>query len=90
MKGDIFQTQGYCGQAEVDASRSASGMIWMNLKPEGQLGNVFYAVNLVIGTRIVQPSGLAQQLGVGEAQGDVAGEEETRLLRYCFMYGTML
>lgn len=50
----------------------------MNLKPKDQQGNVFYAVNLVIGTQIVPPSGLAQLLGVNEAQGDVEGEEETR------------
>jgi hypothetical protein len=50
----------------------------MNLKLEGQRDNVFYAINLVIGTLIVQPSTLAQQEGGSEAQGDVAGGEETR------------
>ena len=56
----------------------------MNLKPEGQLGNVFYAVNLVIGTRIVPLSGLVELLGVDEAPGDEEGEEETRRLRHPF------
>ena len=60
-------------------------MIWTNLKPEALLGNVFYAINLAIGTLIVPLSGLAELLGVpvGEAAEDEEGEEETKC-------GTML
>ena len=79
MKGDTSPTQCYFGQEEVDANLGGSGMTWMNLKPEGQLGNVFYAVRSVIGTHIVPLSGLAELLHVVEAHVDVEeeGEEQT-------------
>jgi hypothetical protein len=54
-------------------------MIWMNLKPEALLGNVFYAINLAIGTLIVPLLGLAELLRVDEATADEEREEETRL-----------
>jgi hypothetical protein len=82
VKDNIFSSQGYCGQAEVDANHSTSEMIWMNLKSVDQPGNVFYAVNLVTWTQIVPPLGLAELLGVDEAPVDEKGEEETRRIRY--------
>jgi hypothetical protein len=75
----------------------------MNLKLEGQRDNVSYAINLAIGTLIVQPSALALQEGGSEVEGDVTGGEETRRRgatlelicnfteqRICNKYGTTL
>lgn len=78
MKDSTSPTQGYYGQVQVDASVHASGMIWMNLKREALLGNVFYAISLFIGTIIVQLLGLVELLRVDEATGDEEGGEETR------------
>ena len=49
-------------------------MIWMNLKPVAQLGNVFYAIIMDIETLIVHS--LAQAELVQEATGDEATEHE--------------
>ena len=52
-------------------------MTWMNLKLEGQPGNVFYAMSSVIWTHTVPGSGLAELLRVVEAHEDEEEEEET-------------
>jgi hypothetical protein len=53
MKGGTSLTQGYCGQAEVDVRQGALGIIWTRLKRVCQLGNVFCATSLDIGTPFV-------------------------------------
>ena len=84
LNGGTFHTLSLCVQVEVDDSVSASGMIWMNLMPEGAPCNAFYAMNLAMGTLIVPLSTLPVVLGMDKATGDEeeeegGQEEETRL-----------